>query len=63
MVSPSQTPEPEENPEIDQVFSVSLIVYSKVKKILRGKATSKEEKTTKTKELSFAVKSSNYTEF
>lgn len=63
MVSPSQTPEPEENSEIEHVFSVSLIVYSKVKKILRGKATSKEEKTMTTKELLFTVKSSNYTEF
>ncbi|KAF8546133.1 hypothetical protein OG21DRAFT_1491549 [Imleria badia] len=63
MPSPSPTPEPEENLEIEQVFSVSLIVYSKVKKILRGKATLKEEKTMKTKELSFAVNSSNYTDF
>jgi len=63
MLSPSPIPEPEENSEIEQVFSVSLIVYSKVKKILWGKATSKKEKTMKMKELLFAVKSSNYTEF
>jgi hypothetical protein len=51
------------NPEIEQVFSVSLIVYSKVKKVLQGRATSKEEKTMKTKKLSFTVKSLNCTEF
>ena len=62
MLSPSPMWESENN-SVEQVFSISLIVYSKVKQILRGKSTSKEEKTTKTKELSFAIKALNYTNF
>ncbi|KIK25095.1 hypothetical protein PISMIDRAFT_97447 [Pisolithus microcarpus 441] len=47
-----------------QSFSVSLTVYSKVKKVsLKGKKTSKEEKSMKMKELLFALDDSNYTEF
>ncbi|KAI6029200.1 hypothetical protein PISMIDRAFT_121225 [Pisolithus microcarpus 441] len=47
-----------------QSFSVSLMVYSKVKKVsLRGKTMSKEEKSMKMKELLFALDDSNYTEF
>ncbi|KAI6027146.1 hypothetical protein EDC04DRAFT_2605909 [Pisolithus marmoratus] len=47
-----------------QSFSVSLTVYSKVKKVLlKGKTTSKEEKSTKMKELLFALDKLNYTKF
>ncbi|KIK17126.1 hypothetical protein PISMIDRAFT_112058, partial [Pisolithus microcarpus 441] len=47
-----------------QSFSVSLTVYSKVKNVsLKGKKSSKEEKSTKMKELLFTLDNSNYTEF
>jgi len=63
MSSPSPTRDTEDNLEAEQAFSISLTVYSKVKKTLRGKSSTKEEKSTKTKELLFAVKSSNYVNF
>jgi len=53
-------------PEDDegQHFSVSLMVYSKVKSTsAKGKTTSKIEKSTKLKELSFSLNSSNYINF
>ncbi|KAI6033484.1 hypothetical protein BKA83DRAFT_4120971 [Pisolithus microcarpus] len=59
----SKSPTPEDDNEILQSFSVSLTVYTKVKKTTQGKATSKEEKSTKTKELLFAINDSNYLEF
>ncbi|KAI6008948.1 hypothetical protein EDC04DRAFT_2610799 [Pisolithus marmoratus] len=47
-----------------QLFSILLTVYSKVKKTsVKGKMTSKEEKSTKMKELLFALNSLNYIEF
>ncbi|KIK13778.1 hypothetical protein PISMIDRAFT_17760 [Pisolithus microcarpus 441] len=47
-----------------QSFSIFLTVYSKVKKTsMRGKMTSKEEKSTKMKELLFIAVESNYLEF
>lgn len=64
MSSPSPTRDVEDDSsEVEQVFSISLIVYSKVKKMLRGKSALKEEKTMKTKELSFAIQSLNYVDF
>ncbi|KAI6029022.1 hypothetical protein EDC04DRAFT_2898851 [Pisolithus marmoratus] len=55
---------PPDNDILIQSFLVSLTVYSKVKKVsLKGKTTSKEEKSTKMKELLFALDESNYTEF
>lgn len=56
----SQSPPPGDDL---QSFSISLTVYSKVKKTTRGKTTSKEEKSTKMKELLFALDDSNYLEF
>jgi len=58
----SQSPPPGDNDDL-QSFSVSLTVYSKVKKTTRGKMTSKEEKSTKMKELLFVLDDSNYLEF
>ncbi|KAG9309093.1 hypothetical protein JVU11DRAFT_10976 [Chiua virens] len=52
-------PSPTQDLEDEQAFSISLTVYLKVKKVLWGKSTSKEEKSVKTKELSFAIKPSN----
>ncbi|KIK26860.1 hypothetical protein PISMIDRAFT_8642 [Pisolithus microcarpus 441] len=47
-----------------QSFSVSLMVYSKVKKVLlKGKAMSMEEKSMKTEEILFALDDSKYTKF
>ncbi|KAI6008476.1 hypothetical protein EDC04DRAFT_2907142 [Pisolithus marmoratus] len=47
-----------------QLFSILLTVYLKVKKMsAKGKMTSKEEKSTKMKELLFTLNSSNYIEF
>ena len=40
-------------PEDEQAFSILLTVYSKVKKLLQGKSTLKEEKSVKMKELFF----------
>ena len=57
----SPTPE---NDDTQQSFSISLAVYSRIKKMsAKGKITSKEEKSTKTKELLFASNDSNYVEF
>ena len=52
-----------ENGEIGQAFSLSLIIYSHVKKGTNHKT--KEEKTTKTKELVFSVceSTANYLSF
>ena len=52
-----------ENGEIGQAFSLSLIIYSHVKKGTNRKT--KEEKTTKTKELVFSVceSTANYLSF
>ncbi|KAI5998888.1 hypothetical protein EDC04DRAFT_2909211 [Pisolithus marmoratus] len=58
----SQSPALEDKVNL-QAFSVSLAVYSKVKKTAQGKMTSKEEKSTKTKELLFTPDDSNYLEF
>ncbi|KAG6380500.1 hypothetical protein JVT61DRAFT_8658 [Boletus reticuloceps] len=63
MSLPFPTWDIEDDSEAEQVFSISLTVYTKVKKTLRGKTTSKEEKLMKTKELVFAVKPSNYVDF
>ena len=63
MSSLSPTREIEDDSEAEQVFSISLTDYSKVKKTLWGKATSKEEKSTKTKKLVFVIKPSNYINF
>ncbi|KAI6046583.1 hypothetical protein EDC04DRAFT_2598014 [Pisolithus marmoratus] len=47
-----------------QSFSIFLTVYSKIRKTsARGKTTSKEEKSTKMKELLFAADNSNYLDF
>ncbi|KIK15550.1 hypothetical protein PISMIDRAFT_16437 [Pisolithus microcarpus 441] len=47
-----------------QSFSILLMVYSKIKKTsAKGKTTSKEEKSTKMKELLFSPTDSNYIEF
>ncbi|KIK15351.1 hypothetical protein PISMIDRAFT_82380, partial [Pisolithus microcarpus 441] len=55
---------PPEDDDFLQSFSISLTVYSKIRKTsVKGKATSKEEKSTKTKELLFALSTSNYIEF
>jgi len=63
MLSLSPTCEIEDGSEAEQVFSISLTVYSKVKKTLQGETTSKEEKSTKIKELVFIIKPSNYIDF
>ncbi|KAI5982136.1 hypothetical protein EDC04DRAFT_2616903 [Pisolithus marmoratus] len=53
-----------EDDDFLQSFSILLTVYSKVKKTsAKGKMTSKEEKSTKMKELLFTLNSSNYIEF
>ena len=57
MSSPSPTRDIE--PEDEQVFSTFLTVYSKVKKLLWGKSTLKEEKLVKIKEFLFVIKLSN----
>ncbi|KAI5983430.1 hypothetical protein EDC04DRAFT_2914984 [Pisolithus marmoratus] len=47
-----------------QSFSVLLMVYSKIKKTsTKGKTVSKEEKSTKMKELLFSLSNSNYVNF
>ncbi|KIK13114.1 hypothetical protein PISMIDRAFT_18230, partial [Pisolithus microcarpus 441] len=57
----SPAPEGDDPP---QSFSIFLTVYSKIKKTsARGKTTSKEEKSTKMKELLFVADNSNYLEF
>jgi NAD+--asparagine ADP-ribosyltransferase len=53
------SPSPTQDIEDKQAFSISLTIYSKVKKLLQGKSTSKEEKSVKTKELSFVIEPSN----
>jgi len=55
----SQSPPPGDNDDL-QSFSVSLMVYSKVKKTTHEEMMSKEEKSTKMKELLFALDDSNY---
>ena len=58
------SPTPEVDDSTQQSFSISLTVYSKIKKTsVKGKTTSKEEKSTKMKELLFAPNNSNYVEF
>ena len=57
MSSPSPTRDIE--PEDEQVFSTFLTVYLKVKKLLWGKSTLKEEKLVKIKEFFFVIKLSN----
>jgi len=58
------SPTLEDDDTLVQSFSVSLTVYSKIKKTsVKGKTTSKEEKSTKMKELLFAPTNSNYVEF
>ena len=57
------SPTPEDD-DTQQSFSISLTVYSKIKKTsVKGKTTSKEEKSTKMKELLFAPNNSNYVKF
>ncbi|KAI6011473.1 hypothetical protein EDC04DRAFT_2905451 [Pisolithus marmoratus] len=59
MLSPS--PEGDDPP---QSFSIFLTVYLKIRKTsARGKTTSKEEKSTKMKELLFTANNSNYLDF
>ena len=50
------SPSPPQETDDEHAFSISLTVYSKIKKMSKGKITSKEEKSTKTKELIFAIK-------
>ena len=62
---PSSPTRHSEEPE-ERSFSVTLTVYSTVKKKVRGKlstAATKEEKSLKRKELLFAVNHGNYLEF
>ena len=55
---------PPEDDSLGQQFSISLTVYSKVKNMTtKGKTTSKVEKSTKLKELSFCTNNSNYIGF
>ncbi|KAI6018359.1 hypothetical protein EDC04DRAFT_2607763 [Pisolithus marmoratus] len=57
------SPTPEDD-ELLQSFSISLTIYLKIKKTsVRGKMTSKEEKSMKTKELLFAPNPANYVKF
>ncbi|KAG6377816.1 hypothetical protein JVT61DRAFT_14591 [Boletus reticuloceps] len=57
------SPTPEDD-IIQQSFSISLTVYSNIKKkLVKGKTSLKEEKSTKTKELLFAPDDSNYIKF
>ncbi|KAI6039959.1 hypothetical protein EDC04DRAFT_2602833 [Pisolithus marmoratus] len=57
------SPTPEED-DFLQSFSILLTVYLKVKKTsMKGKTTSKEEKSIKMKELLFTPSTSNYIEF
>ncbi|KAI6020501.1 hypothetical protein EDC04DRAFT_2901731 [Pisolithus marmoratus] len=57
------SPTPEEDNFL-QSFSILLTVYLKVKKTsMKGKTTSKEEKSTKMKELLFTLSASNYVKF
>ncbi|KAI6018704.1 hypothetical protein BKA83DRAFT_4496185 [Pisolithus microcarpus] len=53
----------EDDNEILQSFSISLTVYTKVKKTIQGKTMSKEEKSAKMKELLFTINGLNYLEF
>ncbi|KIM50301.1 hypothetical protein SCLCIDRAFT_18538 [Scleroderma citrinum Foug A] len=57
------SPSPPQETNDEHAFSISLTVYSKIKKMSKGKITSKEDKSTKTKELIFAINSSNYLDF
>jgi hypothetical protein len=54
-----------EDAGIQQLFSISLTVYSNVikKMAVKGKTTTKEEKSTKMKELLFAPDPLNYIKF
>ncbi|KAI5983542.1 hypothetical protein EDD15DRAFT_2533728 [Pisolithus albus] len=57
----SPAPEDDDTP---QSFSIFLTLYSKIKKMTaKGRMTSKEEKSTKMKELLFAAVNSNYLKF
>jgi len=56
-------PSPPQDSEDEHAFSVSLTVYSKIKKVTKGKTTSKEEKSIKTKELVFPINESNHLDF
>ena len=49
----------------DVIFTVALTVYSTIRKTVKNKTTTKEEKAVKTKELAFAVNGSgtNYLNF
>ncbi|KAI6039582.1 hypothetical protein EDC04DRAFT_2895098 [Pisolithus marmoratus] len=53
----------EDGDDIFQSFFISLTVYLKVRKAMQGKMSSKEEKSTKMKELLFTLDNSNYLEF
>jgi len=57
------SPSPPQDSEDEHAFSVSLTVYSKIKKVTKGKTTSKEEKSIKTKELVFPINESNHLDF
>ncbi|KAL4064220.1 hypothetical protein V8B97DRAFT_1876068 [Scleroderma yunnanense] len=59
-MSPSPAPEDDGNL---QLFSILLTVCLKGKKIIHGKMTSKQEKSTKMKELLFTLDNTNHLEF
>ncbi|KIJ21121.1 hypothetical protein PAXINDRAFT_6893 [Paxillus involutus ATCC 200175] len=57
------SPPPSCDSERENIFSISLTVYAAVKKTVKGKVTTKEEKSVKTKELLIAISDSNYIDF
>lgn len=57
------SPPPSCDSERENIFSISLTVYAAVKKTVKGKVTTKEEKSVKTKELLIAISDSNYVDF